>query len=58
MQASGVGGENPERVVNDSIKVINEERERLDKTSVTDLSDDEWANLMAKLSKQKNGNQQ
>ena len=58
MQASGVGGENPERVVSDSIKVINEERERLDKTSVTDLSDDEWANLMAKLSKQKNGNQQ
>ena len=58
MQASGVGGENPERIVNDSIKVINEERERLDKTSVIDLSDDEWANLMAKLSKQKNGNQQ
>lgn len=56
LQTSGLGDENPQRVLNDSIKVMTEERERLDKTAVTDLSDDEWANLMQKISKQKTGN--
>ena len=55
MLTKGTGNENSERVLLDSIRVITEERASLDRAKVTEMSDDEWAEEMKKLSnKRKN----
>ena len=47
------GKDNPERVLLDSIKVINEEREALSDRNIDSLPDDEWAEKLKKLTDSK-----
>ncbi len=53
MLTVGTANENFEKVLDDSIKVILAERKSADDPAVTELSDAEWAEAMAALSKDK-----
>ena len=53
MLTVGTANENFEKVLDDSIKVILAERKSEDDPEVTELSDAEWAEAMAALSKDK-----
>ncbi len=51
--AKGIGNENPEKVLNDSIKVLTEENLSVKGLNVTELPDDEWAAAMKNLQNKK-----
>lgn len=53
IMTGSAGKDNPERVLLDSIKVINEEREALSDRNIDSLPDDEWAEKLRKLTDSK-----
>ncbi len=53
MLTVGTANENFEKVLDDSIKVVLAERKAADEPKMTELSDNEWAEAMAALSKDK-----
>jgi len=53
IMTGSAGKDNPERVLLDSIKVINEEREALSDRNIDSLPDDEWAEKLKKLTDSK-----
>jgi hypothetical protein len=49
MLTLGIGNTNPEKELNDSVKVILEEKAAKETLAVGELSDDEWAAEMKKM---------